>query len=427
MPFTLTAIQQAWSLKDPALVDYMVSLAQQKYPQPIQPIQPIRDEALTFPRFLRTIFSHSFRQLSAEEQYNYRVEQLALLTADDAEVPLSDSLKLHSLILFIYADDSFYARRVLIEIIRTLPLQYGVWKAFKTIYKDVEKKADHQLLGELIARFDTARANNDASISQATLLYIVRRGWRYLRKLIALCDSKYADVREFIHDALLAEPTDENKRYRLSATTLDVSAVYQFCHSKKAQTRQLGMQIIQQYETFQQPETLFQLTESSAREVRSFVVRILWSLYRRYATTRHWKPYTSVLLKGTKALQKKQHAQQQQQGTGLPQRPQHLPANKEALQQLLQRWLYELPPGGFASQASASKRKHLKPLSACLAKKALIETFRDLALEDDEFARMVLPLLQNFTQSRGAMEQAACLVAVTRIEHFHPQLATRGA
>jgi hypothetical protein len=120
MPFTLTTIQHAWSIKDPALVDYMVSLAQQK---DLQPIEPIRDEALTFPRFLHTILSDKFRQLSAEEQYNYRVEQLALLTADDAEVPLSDSLKIHSLILFIYADDSFYARRVLIEIIRTLPLQ----------------------------------------------------------------------------------------------------------------------------------------------------------------------------------------------------------------------------------------------------------------------------------------------------------------
>jgi hypothetical protein len=257
--------------------------------------------------------------------------------------------------------------------------------------------------------------------------------WEFARwqpasaQLIALCESKYADVREFIHEALLAEPTDDNKRYRLSAETLETNAVYQFCHSKKPQTRQLGMQIIQQYENFQQPEALFQLTESADREVRSFVVRILWALYRRYATTSHWKPYTPVITKGTKALQKKLLAQQQQQGSGLPLRPQHLPADNDALQQLLQRWLYELPPGGFAYQLNNTNNQSLKPLSACLAKKALIETFRDLALEDDEFARMVLPLLQNFTQSRGAMEQAACLVAVTRIEHTYPQLATLGA
>ena len=47
---------------------------------------------------------------------------------------------------------------------------------------------------------------------------------------------------------------------------------------------------------------------------------------------------------------------------------------------------------------------------------------RDLALEDADFAVLVLPLLQTFTQSRGQMEQAACLVAVTRIYHIHPQL-----
>jgi hypothetical protein len=35
---------------------------------------------------------------------------------------------------------------------------------------------------------------------------------------------------------------------------------------------------------------------------------------------------------------------------------------------------------------------------------------------------LVLPLLQTFTRSRGQMEQAACLVAVTRIHHAHRHL-----
>ena len=59
----------------------------------------------------------------------------------------------------------------------------------------------------------------------------------------------------------------------------------------------------------------------------------------------------------------------------------------------------------------------LKPLPARLAKLSLIETLRDLAIEDKEFADLVLPLFEEFMASRGKSEQAACLVAVTRIKH----------
>jgi hypothetical protein len=53
----------------------------------------------------------------------------------------------------------------------------------------------------------------------------------------------------------------------------------------------------------------------------------------------------------------------------------------------------------------------------------LIETFRDVALDDAEFAQLVLPLFKTFTRSNGLMEQNACLVAVTRLHHAHPALA----
>ena len=117
--------------------------------------------------------------------------------------------------------------------------------------------------------------------------------------------------------------------------------------------------------------------------------------------------------------QAKQRQAQRDLGSGLPKRPENLPAEMDTLQQLLRRWLYELPPGRLAADRINTG---LKPLSASAAKKALIETFRDMALDDIEFAKMVLPLFENFTRSRGVMEQAACLVAVTRIHHAHPKL-----
>jgi hypothetical protein len=56
----------------------------------------------------------------------------------------------------------------------------------------------------------------------------------------------------------------------------------------------------------------------------------------------------------------------------------------------------------------------------------LVEVMRDLALEDADFAAGVLPLLEEFMTSRGLSERAACLVAVTRIRHRHPQVYVSG-
>ena len=241
--------------------------------------------------------------------------------------------------------------------------------------------------------------------------------------LLALTESKYGDVREFVRKALTEEASMENRRYRLDASQLPAGDVYSFCEARSAATRQLGMQLIQQHEKFQLPEALFQLTESPDRELRSWVVRILWSLYRRYATTAHWKPSLPVLANLSSRDQTKRAEALKNLGTGLPKRPEHLPADKSALQQLLRRWLYELPPGRTRAEPVTTVTTRLKPLSASQAKKALIETFRDLGLEDAEFAHLVLPLLQQFTRSTGRMEQAACLVAVTRLHAAHPALA----
>ena len=241
--------------------------------------------------------------------------------------------------------------------------------------------------------------------------------------LIALSESKYGDVREFVSKALLDELAAENKSYHLDATQLRPAEVYSFCEARTPSTRQLGMQLIQKFAQFQVPDALFQLTESPDRELRSFAVRLLWKLYKHYATTAQWQPSLPLMPGLSKLDQAKREAAQKQLGTGLPKRPKNLPADYAALQQLLKRWLYELPPGRMSTERLS---KTLKPLSASQAKKALIDTFRDVALDDAEFAALVYPLFKNFTRSNGAMEQAACLVAVTRLQASFPNLAAQG-
>lgn len=236
-------------------------------------------------------------------------------------------------------------------------------------------------------------------------------------EVLALAESRFGDVRELVHEALLAQPAQP--KLHLDASRFPAVGVYRFCESKQPAARKLGMQLIQAHACFQQPEALFPLTESADRHLRFFVVRTLWTLYKRYATTRHWRPTVPVLASIGKKAQQTNAEVIANIGRGLPPRPAQLPAAPADLQELLRRWLYELPPGPPGKSAADKS----SGLSASVAKKALIETYRDLAVADAEFAQLVLPLLRNFTRSFGKMEQSACLVAVTRITHAHPALS----
>ena len=174
------------------------------------------------------------------------------------------------------------------------------------------------------------------------------------------------------------------------------------------------MRLIDRSARFRQPEELFRLTESPDRRVRASVIRTLWSLYRDRGITEGWKPYVPPATTVGAAAKKAAQAQADGRGPGPPARPEQLPASLRDLWSFLRRTLFEIPPPRpekrNAEEAGESAER-LKPFPARRAKLALIETLRDLALEDADFARGVLPILQEFMVSRGTSERAACLVA----------------
>src|SRR5262249_42318029 len=135
-----------------------------------------------------------------------------------------------------------------------------------------------------------------------------------------------------------------------------------------------------------------------------------------------WKPY--IPPKSTIGPSEKKTAATaaEARGPGPPARPEQLPASPRDLWELLRRGLFEIPPPRPEKGEATGVGDRLKPLPARKAKLALIEVVRDLAIEDAAFARGALPLLEEFLASRGRSEQAACLVAVTRIRHTHLDL-----
>jgi hypothetical protein len=250
-----------------------------------------------------------------------------------------------------------------------------------------------------------------------------------IEAIVALSEAPYPEVRAFLFAALLAGDDKEHQKYRIDPTSLTADAVYRFCESLTAETRALGMKLIEKHPSLAVPEELFRLTESPDRQVRAFVIKTIWSLYREKGVTLHWKPAppkeTSV---GQKAEPAKPKAAVPP-AAAPAQRLSGRPAPDAALRDFLRRILFTVPPGrlpkGGAEPAKAGDKKvaRQRPLSARKAKLGLIEVMRDLAVDDAAFASVVRPLFEEFMASRGASERAACLVALIRIQKAHKDAA----
>jgi len=176
---TLDHLRAAHRARDPQFVELLTNLiGKRKVNEP-----PIREGAYTFDHFLAEQHSPAFKRKSLDEKALYRIEKLAALEADSAEVSLPDWLRCHEVLMELWQDEDFFGRHCLLRVIEGVPLVYGPFKALKTIFKEAEARNDTEVFGALAARFDMALASGEHSVSQRTLSYLVRRGWRYLRRI----------------------------------------------------------------------------------------------------------------------------------------------------------------------------------------------------------------------------------------------------
>lgn len=236
-----------------------------------------------------------------------------------------------------------------------------------------------------------------------------------LDQIRAFSEAGVADVRGLFAEALLADETSENRRLRIDPASLDPAAIFPFCDSLDRGTRELGMAVIDAHRRFAVPERLFGLTDSPDREVRAFVVKVIWRLYRERGTTDGWEPreLSATYVERTEG--------RFERGPGVTPRPDEMPATPEALRQFLRRVLFGIPPGRLPKGTKRSANAP-RPLSAGREKVFLLQTMRDLALEDEHFAGVLSPLLKEFARTLGKAERGASLVALARIDEQWPTL-----
>jgi hypothetical protein len=244
-----------------------------------------------------------------------------------------------------------------------------------------------------------------------------------LGDLVELCELPYRDVEQFLTDALLADEGPDTERYRLRREHLDPDGVYRFVDSQNRAARQIGMSLIRKYPDLAEPEELFRLTESPDRQVRAFVIRTIWRLYRDHGITLHWQPDPL----DTRFEESKRGGKKvtYERGSGPPSRPENWPAPEARLKDFLRRILFEIPPTKLSREEremAGQSGQISRPIPARDAKLSLVEVMRDLAVEERDFAELIMPLLREFMESRGRSEHEACLVAVTRIGHTYESL-----
>ncbi len=191
---SLDDIRRAMQARDPELASLIIALSNAPDPRSRK---PTRRGALTFRDFTHHMRSWQYRHRSTpQDRARYRIDSWQKLEAEDAESELPDRLRLHTILMELWQDPSVYAREVLLKVIAECKLVWGPWRALKTIFKQAEEKGDVEVLMALAARFDGAygSAHNRHEVTRKTLGYLVRRGWRYLRRLGETLPASYADA-----------------------------------------------------------------------------------------------------------------------------------------------------------------------------------------------------------------------------------------
>lgn len=241
----------------------------------------------------------------------------------------------------------------------------------------------------------------------AAVTRVELRRWGYHGRVYELADSDAKEVRNIAYDALIkAGDATADLAHTLKVEELDAAAVFAMASSRKRSTRDVGLELVRRhYALLGGAERLAWLMESPDREVRLFAVRLLWEKHRPLHLPPGWKPSGKVPSLAPTKYERF--------------------ADIEGLRAFLRRILFGLPPGrSMEPRESSAPRRHVP---ASVAKRYVIEIVRDLGEEDESFARLVVPVLEEFTGSLARTEWQACLAALLRLQKVHPALLSTPA
>jgi len=159
----------------PDLAQAIIHFAAQ--PQPVPEAVP---EGALLPEAFEALLREAQRE-PREAQRRMKVALLWRRYLTQAEPAPGGKYLLADFLTELYQSVAEPTRAALLELVRTAPLDRGLWGGLKRIYKLAEERQDALFFGALLARFDASESTN--AVTRGTIVYLQRRGWRYLKHL----------------------------------------------------------------------------------------------------------------------------------------------------------------------------------------------------------------------------------------------------
>jgi hypothetical protein len=271
----------------------------------------------------------------------------------------------------------------------------------------ISPKLDHPAyaLGTLRPLFDDERVDVRRLAVAIAREEIVRWGDRDL--VYQLAGSRHREPRA-LGAELLLEMLGTDPPPRLPADWLDGPRVFELAESGQKTSREVALTLVRQrYDQIGGAERLAGLMDSPERSVRLFAVRLFWDRHRP-------RPWPSTFTP--------------RKDVGAPLGTQRF-TDLGALRQFTRVVLFGLPPAGRPGERDPlveGGARSERALPASVAKRRLVEALRDAALDDEELAGAIWPVLVEFTHSTAKGEWQASVQALTQLGARHPRLRDGG-
>ena len=218
-----------------------------------------------------------------------------------------------------------------------------------------------------------------------------------------LAGSPHREPRALGSELLLGVLVEGDNVRRVPAAWIDGRRLFQLAESPQKAAREVALTLIRRlYDRVGGAERLAWLMDAPERDVRLFAVRLFWDRHRPRTLPADFAPRKNVGASvGTQRF-----------------------ADLAALRQFARVVLFGLPPGRVGERDAPLPGAPVpeRALAASVAKRRLIESLRDAALEDVELARAITPVLEEMSSSIAKGEWQASIQALTQLRAHHADL-----
>lgn len=238
--------------------------------------------------------------------------------------------------------------------------------------------------------------------------------------------SQHANISQFFFQ-VIENPTSKYATIDIMSPSFTSEELFLYCYSSSDIVRETGLRfILAKPEKFAQPDKLIELASSPDPKIRTLVVEILFKIANLPLVTPEWQPHEDSVIPGNskktgrnKVLVSRSNpdayasTSYKYLGKGTPVNLVPNLTEYDKLISFAKMQLFRLPPKIKPGQQTRSTKE------TWIIKKLLMISFRDLAIQDRQFAEHIIPIFQELTKFQGIRIQEQAWAALAHIEKHY--------